>query len=173
MQAWPLLFFCLVRWLSQTSQKHPIGLRNLLIGFSWNFEGMIRRCTEVQVMVGCKVGVDIEPAGPLCSRRCLKTRALGTTHERTNLSLLIQLEFFGLYLKILLNRTWATGAIPLVRVNLPALGFSSRSTHIGAPGWPEFDLNVASTYVKTMSSYSIKSSRRGRVWWLRRLLDLD
>ncbi len=39
------------------------------------------------------------------------------THDKTNLSLLSHFGFFGLYFMILLNRTWATGAIPLRTVN--------------------------------------------------------
>lgn len=50
------------------------------------------------------------------------------TYERTKRSRLTQSGFLGLKFMNLLNRTWATGAMP-----------------IGAPGWPEFALEVAST----------------------------
>ena len=51
------------------------------------------------------------------------------TYERTKRSRLAQSGFLGLKFMNLLNRTWATGAIP-----------------IGAPGWPELALEVASTW---------------------------
>ena len=50
------------------------------------------------------------------------------TYDSTNLSLLTQSGFFGLKVMNLFQRTWATGAMPM-----------------GAPGWPELALNVAST----------------------------
>ena len=50
------------------------------------------------------------------------------TYDRTNLSRLSQSGFSGLKVMNLLKRTWATGAMP-----------------IGAPGWPELALKVAST----------------------------
>lgn len=51
------------------------------------------------------------------------------TYERTKRSRLIKSGFFGLNVMNLLNRTWDTGAMPM-----------------GAPGCPEFALNVASTW---------------------------
>ena len=48
--------------------------------------------------------------------------------DKTNLSLLIQLGFFGLNLRWYLNNTVATSAIP-----------------IGMPGWPELAFCTAST----------------------------
>lgn len=56
---------------------------------------------------------------------------MGHTHDSTKRSRLTQLGFLGLKLMNLLNITWATGAIPM-----------------GAPGWPELALNVASTWRK-------------------------
>ena len=53
---------------------------------------------------------------------------LCTTHERTNLSRLSHFGFLGLKVMNLLNRTCAAGAKPM-----------------GAPGWPELALDVAST----------------------------
>lgn len=57
---------------------------------------------------------------------------MSSTYDRTKRSRLTQSGFFGLNVMNLLKRTWATGAIP-----------------IGAPGWPEFALKVASTYANT------------------------
>lgn len=57
------------------------------------------------------------------------------TYERTNLSRLTQLEFFGLKFMILLKRTWATGAIPLNTSSATRFYYAdSVETHIGAPG---------------------------------------
>jgi hypothetical protein len=53
----------------------------------------------------------------------------GKTYERTKRSRLSQSGFLGLKVMNLLNRTWATGAMP-----------------IGAPGWPELAAAVASTW---------------------------
>jgi len=58
-------------------------------------------------------------------------RAKADTYESTNLSLLTHSGFLGLKVMNLLKRTWAEGARPM-----------------GAPGWPEFALNVASTWKK-------------------------
>ena len=56
--------------------------------------------------------------------RCL----CGDTYESTKRSLLAHCGFCGLNLMNWLKRMWAIGAMP-----------------IGAPGWPELALNVAST----------------------------
>ena len=61
------------------------------------------------------------------------------TYESTNRSRLSQLGLLGLKLINLLNMTWATGAIPM-----------------GAPGWPELALKVASTYKEgPLSAFSV------------------
>lgn len=52
------------------------------------------------------------------------------THERTNRSRFNHLGFLGLNFMYLLKRTWATGAMPM-----------------GAPGWPELLVKVASTWM--------------------------
>jgi hypothetical protein len=52
----------------------------------------------------------------------------GEPYERTKRSRLAQSGFLGLKFMNLLKRTWETGAMP-----------------IGAPGWPELALKVAST----------------------------
>lgn len=52
------------------------------------------------------------------------------TYERTKRSRLTQSGFLGLKFMNLLNKTWATGAMPM-----------------GAPGWPELALEVASTWL--------------------------
>ena len=57
------------------------------------------------------------------------------TYDSTNLSLLTQSGFFGLKVMNLFQTTWATGAIPM-----------------GAPGWPELALAVASTWETQMSA---------------------
>jgi hypothetical protein len=76
-----------------------------------------------EVMVRTRRGSStFAPAASVITRRSFKT------YERTNLSRLSQWGFLGLKVMNLLNRTWATGAMP-----------------IGAPGWPEFALKVAST----------------------------
>lgn len=59
----------------------------------------------------------------------LSAEGLGWTYERTKRSRLMKLGFFGLKVMNLLKRTWATGAKPM-----------------GAPGWPELALKVASTW---------------------------
>lgn len=61
-----------------------------------------------------------------------------STYERTNLSLLSQSGFLGLKVINLLNRTWAAGARP-----------------IGAPGWPELALKVASTCLIKISIHEV------------------
>jgi hypothetical protein len=58
----------------------------------------------------------------------MKKKVQNSTYERTNRSRLTHLGFLGLKVMNLFHTTWATGAIP-----------------IGAPGWPEFAWNVAST----------------------------
>lgn len=67
------------------------------------------------------------------SKRLVVSRLRGgereETYESTNLSRLTQLGFLGLNFMNLLNRTCETGAMPM-----------------GAPGWPELALAVASTY---------------------------
>lgn len=66
-----------------------------------------------------------------------KLRWTCNTYDRTKRSLLTQSGFLGLKVINLLNRTCANGAQP-----------------IGAPGCPEFALNVASTYVTVRDGYS-------------------
>jgi hypothetical protein len=67
-------------------------------------------------------------------------------YERTNLSRLTQLEFLGLYVMMRLNRMWAAGANPLEElVNNDGPADRAGETYIGAPGWPELALKVAST----------------------------
>ena len=78
------------------------------------------------------VEAGLEASGP---------RRQSATYERTKRSRLTQSGFLGLKLMNLLNKTWATGAMP-----------------IGAPGWPEFALNVASTYIeRRLSALSYKA----------------
>lgn len=60
---------------------------------------------------------------------------LEATYERTKRSRFNHSGFLGLKVMNLLNRTWATGAMP-----------------IGAPGWPEFAFAVASTYTADVIS---------------------
>lgn len=75
-----------------------------------------------------------------------------TTYERTKRSLFNHLGFLGLNFMNLLNRTWATGAMPLgaSQPKIPPIsrGFESArsSTHMGAPGCPELLWKVASTW---------------------------
>jgi hypothetical protein len=79
-----------------------------------------------------------------------------STHERTNRSRLSHFGFLGLKVMNLLNRTWATGAIPM-----------------GAPGWPEFALKVASTYCESIGSqYSVCKAYRKALRFLDQSLEL-
>lgn len=67
---------------------------------------------------------------------------------------------------ILLNKTWATGAIPLERWGqLELLHRSIFPTYIGAPGWPEFDLKVASTCRFAVSNFpALRTVVLMRIW---------
>lgn len=79
---------------------------------------------------------------------------LGLTYERTKRSRFNHLGFLGLNFMNLLNKTWATGAIPLFSYCQWTVFPSTMSggpggvwvmkAYMGAPGWPEFDLAVAS-----------------------------
>ena len=85
-------------------------------------------------------------------------------YERTNRSRFSHLGFLGLNFMNLLQRTWATGAMPLSRVSAPIPSWrgsregqpggaalqGSRGTHMGAPGWPELALKVASAWDRSV-----------------------
>lgn len=60
---------------------------------------------------------------------CREAEENGITYDRTKRSRFTQLGFLGLKDINLLKRTWEAGARPM-----------------GAPGWPEFALVVASTW---------------------------
>ncbi len=72
-----------------------------------------------------RISSNLHAVGALKDGRC---KGIGQAHDSTKRSRLTQSGLLGLKLINLLNRTCATGAMPM-----------------GAPGWPELALKVAST----------------------------
>jgi hypothetical protein len=99
------------------------------------------------ILEHASVAVTIRSVSQFGSRLpCIYWRR-GVTYERMNLSRLCHLGFLGLNLMNRFQRTCATGAMPLETIlsasRLDILPIWDL-TYIGAPGWPELALAVAS-----------------------------